>query len=129
AVVRGEIALSGTSAGPLAIEVAMSLGDEALAEVSTVVRGDVTQVDVVIPALHNGQDRARLVWSPEAPHLVDVEVVLRDRDSGEEVDRVASYVGLREVSVGGGRFLLNGQPYYTRSVLNQGYRPETHLAS
>ena len=42
---------------------------------------------------------------------------------------MASYLGLREVSVGGGSFNLNGQPYYTRSVLNQGYRPETHLAS
>jgi hypothetical protein len=69
------------------------------------------------------------VWTPEDPTLVDAEVVLRDRESGEQVDAVSSYLGLREVGVGGGAFLLNGQPYYTRSVLNQGYRPETHLAS
>ena len=55
--------------------------------------------------------------------------MLRDPASGEEVDAVSSYLGLREVGVGRGSFLLNGQPYYTRSVLNQGYRPETHLAS
>jgi hypothetical protein len=86
-------------------------------------------VDIVVPALRNGQDRARLLWSPEHPRLVDVDVVLRERGSGREVDRISSYLGLREVSVGGGSFNLNGQPYYTRSVLNQGYRPETHLAS
>ena len=30
---------------------------------------------------------------------------------------------------GGGRFLLNGRPYYLRLVLEQGYWPESHLAA
>ena len=114
---------------PLRLEVTLTLGEEVLGEVSCVVRQEVTQIDIAVPAVRNGQDRARLLWAPEHPHLVDAEVVLRDRDSGQPVDTVASYLGLREVSVGGGSFNLNGQPYYTRSVLNQGYRPETHLAS
>jgi hypothetical protein len=33
------------------------------------------------------------------------------------------------VAVGGGRFLLNEEPYYQRAVLDQGYRPHTHLAT
>jgi beta-galactosidase/beta-glucuronidase len=129
AVVSGEITLATTPSRALTVEVTLTSGDETLAEVSCVVTRAVTQVEVPVPALRNGQDRARLLWTPEDPNLVDVQVVLRDRDSGDQVDLVTGYLGLREVGVGRGSFLLNGQPYYTRSVLNQGYRPETHLAS
>lgn len=129
AVVQGEITLGTTPKRPLTLEVTLRLGEEVLAEVSCVARREVTQVDIAVPALRNGQDRARLLWTPESAQLVDVEILLRDRQSGAPIDTVASYLGLREVSVGGGSFILNGQPYYTRSVLNQGYRPETHLAS
>ncbi len=128
-VVSGEVTLAATPARPLQLDVTLSAGEEVLAEVSYVARRAVTHVEIAVPAMRHGQDRARLVWTPEDPHLVDVEVVLRDHESDEEVDRVASYLGLREVSVGGGAFKLNGQPYYTRSVLNQGYRRDTHLAS
>jgi glycosyl hydrolase family 2 len=100
-----------------------------LADVSCVAEHQRTQLDLVVPAMRNGQDRARLLWSPEHPRLVDADVVVRDRSSGEEIDRISSYLGLREVSVGEGSFNLNGGPYYTRSVLDQGYRPKTHLAS
>ena len=129
AVVSGEITLASAPRRGLVLEVTLTLGDEPLAEASFVATRTVTQVEVPVPAVRNGQDRARLLWTPEDPHLVDVQVVLRDHDSGEQVDVVDSYLGLRETGVGGGAFLLNGQPYYTRSVLNQGYRPETHLAS
>ena len=43
--------------------------------------------------------------------------------------RSYSYLGLRTAEVGGGRFLLNGRPYYVRSVLEQGFWPDTHLAA
>jgi len=128
-VVSGEITLAAAPAQPLQVEVTLSLDGMVLGEVTCPAKGPVIQVEIPVPALRNGQDRAQLVWSPEEPHLVDVEVVLRGRKSGEQIDHVASYLGLREVGVGGGSFLLNGQPYYTRSVLNQGYRPDTHLAS
>jgi beta-galactosidase/beta-glucuronidase len=128
AVVHGEITLAARPAGRLGLQVTLRLGDEVLGEVSCGVQGEVTRIDIPVPAMRNGQDRARMLWTPEHPHLVDVDVVLRD-PTGQPIDTVASYLGLREVSVGGGSFNLNGQPYYTRSVLNQGYRPETHLAS
>jgi beta-galactosidase/beta-glucuronidase len=128
AVVHGEITLAATPASPLGLQVTLSLGEEVLGEVSCAVHQRVTHIDIPVPAVRNGQDRARLVWTPEHPHLVDAQVVLRD-PTGRPEDSVASYLGLREVSVGGGTFNLNGQPYYTRSVLNQGYRRETHLAS
>jgi hypothetical protein len=36
---------------------------------------------------------------------------------------------VRSVGFSGGRFLLNGRPYYLRLALEQGYWPESHLAA
>lgn len=71
--------------------------------------------------------REELLWSPEHPNLVDATLTLLTEN--EIVDEVQSYVGLRSVGVGSGRFLLNGFPYYLRLVLEQGYWPESHLAA
>ncbi len=62
-------------------------------------------------------------WSPEDPflHELDLDVVAPD---GTVVDRVHSYLGLREVRVEGDRLLLNGEPLYLRMVLDQGYWPD-----
>jgi beta-galactosidase/beta-glucuronidase len=60
-------------------------------------------------------------WSPEAPHLYALEVMLTN--DGREVDRVESYFGLRKVETRDGRFWLNGAPYVQRLVLDQGYFP------
>ena len=50
-------------------------------------------------------------------------------DAGVAVgeDAVSSYLGLREVSVGPDTLRLNGQRFYLRSVLEQGYWPASHL--
>ena len=127
--VRGQVSFSRRPAAGARLEITVSLGDETLSEQSFVVQDKAPTVDLSFAALRNGQERARLVWSPEHPALLDVEVVVRDAASGDEVDRVASYIGLRSVSVGGGSFALNGQPYYVRAVLDQGYRPQTLLAA
>ena len=44
--------------------------------------------------------------------------------SGEVVDRVESYFGMREVCVRNGRFLLNGAPVFQRLVLDQGFNSQ-----
>jgi hypothetical protein len=44
-------------------------------------------------------------------------------------DEVASYLGLRSAAVAEGRFLLNDRPCYLRSVLSQGFWPQSHLAA
>ena len=61
-------------------------------------------------------------WSPEDPHLYDVEVRLG-------ADHVRSYVGMRSLGVGVDdsgvpRLLLNGRPYLHVGVLDQGYWPD-----
>jgi beta-glucuronidase len=50
------------------------------------------------------------LWSPEAPHLYEVEVAL------ESGDRLEDNVGFREVRVEGDRLLLNGRPLFLRGV-------------
>jgi len=69
-----------------------------------------------------------LMWSPRVPRLFDATVSITGR-SGVAIETVASYLGLRSVASEGGRFVLNGRPYYVRSVLSQGYWPDSLLAS
>ncbi|PCN46637.1 glycoside hydrolase family 2 [Curtobacterium sp. 'Ferrero'] len=104
--------------------------DEQLAVVETAVGATATEVEVMVPIARqaNGQAEDELAWTPETPRLVDATVTLLDRD-GTPVDAVASYFGLRTTAVGAGAFLLNGRPYDVRSVLNQGYWPDSHLAA
>jgi hypothetical protein len=66
--------------------------------------------------------RNELLWSPHAPHLIDVHLELWG-ERGELLDQVRSYTALRSATVQGDRFLLNGRPYHLRMVLDQGYWP------
>ncbi len=108
------------------VSIALGRAGEPLARVTAAVAGRRAEVAVRIPAQENGQAYEELLWSPERPTLLDAEVRLQ-WPGGEDV--VASYLGLRSAGVGGGRFLLNDRPYYVRSVLNQGYWPESHSAA
>ena len=101
----------------------VTIGDLAISANRTRVEGTIS-----LARQTNGQDYEQLLWSPETPRLVDATVTLSD-GAGARVDAVGSYLGLRSVAVEGGHFLLNDRPYYLRSVLNQGYWPESHLAS
>ena len=66
------------------------------------------------------------LWSPQAPNLYDVTIRLDQDNSptGEAVDEVHSYFGMREVAISEGRVLLNGEPYTMKLVLDQGYYPD-----
>ena len=135
AVVHGELSLSRQPGRPVTVEVTLRFEGDILARQTWRVTERVTTLEVSLPMLANGQERARLLWSPDSPHLIDADVVVRDEGRtgqpgpGEVVDSVAGYLGLRTVGVGGGSFRLNDAPCYLRSVLDQGYRPQTHLAS
>jgi beta-galactosidase/beta-glucuronidase len=127
--VEAEVTLARVPDAPLRVEIELSLDGEVLAESTTTVRTPRSRIDLVIPALRNGIDREQLLWSPERPTLLDARVTVRDAVTLAVVDTVDSYVGLRSTGVGHGAFLLNGRPYYVRSVLNQGYRRDTLIAN
>ena len=67
--------------------------------------------------------RNELLWRPEKPTLIDAEIELWHQ--GELLDQVKSYTAMRTVSIQRDRFMLNGQPYYLRLVLDQGYWEES----
>ncbi|HET9526719.1 MAG TPA: glycoside hydrolase family 2 TIM barrel-domain containing protein [Pyrinomonadaceae bacterium] len=67
------------------------------------------------------------LWSPESPHLYDLQVRLYDED--RLLDEVASYVGLRGIELRQGKFLINGKPTYLKMVLDQGFWPDGLLTA
>ena len=67
--------------------------------------------------------RKMKLWSPESPFLYDLVYTVKDA-SGQVVDAVKSYVGMRKVHTADGRFYLNNRPYFQRLVLDQGFYPE-----
>ncbi len=60
-------------------------------------------------------------WRPADPFLYGVEVRL---ESGGETDAVNTWAGLRKIHVEGTRILLNNEPIFLRTVLDQGFYPD-----
>lgn len=105
--------------------------DAGAVDVEVVADGDVEVVasfQGAVVGRWQGRGAARIsldsamAWTPESPHLYELEVNLLPA-TGDQADRVASYFGLRKVETKEGRFLLNGEPYIQRLVLDQGYFP------
>lgn len=67
------------------------------------------------------------LWSPESPHLYDLEITIND--GRKTLDRVTSYFGMRKISMakdknGFLRLCLNNQPYFQLGPLDQGFWPD-----
>ncbi|MEV0618413.1 sugar-binding domain-containing protein [Nonomuraea sp. NPDC050404] len=127
--VRCRVQLSLWPRRPLNLTVRLSIGDRLLAEQRTPMDGQEMAFDVSIPALRHAQDLDDLLWSPDQPNLVDATVVLSDAADDTPVDRVGSYLGLRDLGWDDGVFLLNHKPCFLRFALQQGYWPESHLSA
>jgi beta-galactosidase/beta-glucuronidase len=54
---------------------------------------------------------------------------LKVHGPGGLVDTVDSYFGIRSVGTQDGRVLLNGTPIYLKTVLDQGYWPQSNLTA
>lgn len=61
-------------------------------------------------------------WVPGKPFLYDLRVHLLD--SGDIVDEVFSYFGLRDIRIDGDSILINGDPVFHRLILDQGFWPQ-----
>ncbi|AYF97614.1 glycoside hydrolase family 2 protein [Protaetiibacter intestinalis] len=106
-----ELTVDASDGGAHPLTVAVLDGGERVAEAGGV-SGETLRIRVPEPR----------PWSPDDPHLYDLEIALGD-------DRVTSYVGLRSVEVapdthGVPRLHLNGAPYPHLGVLDQGYWPD-----
>lgn len=68
-----------------------------------------------------------VLWSPDQPHLYDLEVKLLYR--GKEIDKVSSYFAMRKISMGvtddgHERLFLNNSPLFQYGTLDQGWWPD-----
>lgn len=72
-------------------------------------------------------DQVRL-WGPGHPDLYGLRLELLDED-GATVDSLASYAGLRSVTIRGRQILINGEPVFQRLVLDQGYWPQSLMTA
>ena len=123
-----EVDLTRRPAGNVTVQVELSIAGEHLARQSFLAVEPRSQATIQIARQSNGQAFEALLWSPENPRLIDAHVSII-ADDGSILDESFSYFGLRSVGVAGGRFLLNDRPYFVRSVLEQGYWPQSHLAA
>jgi len=110
------------------VRVSLTHGETLLAMQEMTTSEPRSRIVCTIPKQLNGQAYEDLLWSPDKPRLIDARVQLLDA-AGHTIDELWSYVGLRSVGSAGGHFLLNDRPLYVRSVLEQGYWPQSHLAA
>lgn len=110
------------------LRVTLTVGSQLLADDTyQVVAGEVhRRIALSDPGIDDF--RNDLLWSPEQPTLIRAHLQLLG-ERGELLDEAWSYTALRQVSVQGDRFLLNGRPYRLRFVLDQGYWPDTGLTA
>jgi beta-galactosidase/beta-glucuronidase len=125
--VHARVGLTAAIPGSASVDIELRHGDTVLAR--TTVHSEASEVEVVLTlsGQANGQAYEELLWSPEHPRLVDARIDV-EHSSGVS-DSVASYLGVRSAAVERRLFLLNDRPRYVRSVLSQGYWPESHLAA
>jgi beta-galactosidase/beta-glucuronidase len=105
---------------PCELAVAVALDGRVLSCAAVTMDDRVARVTIDLAGANSGGHHEELLWRPERPVLLDAGVAV-----GEDV--VSSYLGLREVTVGPDTLRLNGQRFYLRSVLEQGYWPASHL--
>jgi beta-galactosidase/beta-glucuronidase len=120
--------IDGEPRDPLRLAVTLtSRGTRLAADTYTVVAGEVhRRIALSDPGIDDS--RNELLWSPDSPHLIDVQLELWG-ERGELIDQALSYTALRSAAVQGDRFVLNNRPYLLRMVLDQGYWPETGLTA
>lgn len=128
---RWEIGFEGFVAGKpqkdMQLKVRLTVGNQLLVnDTYEVLNGEIhRRIALSDPGIDDY--RNELLWSPEKPTLIDAEIQLWCH--GQLVDEVKSYTAMRTVSIQRDRFMLNGQPYYLRLVLDQGYWEETLMTA
>ena len=114
---QGTIALSLSSSSPTATATV-----SVMSEGKTVTR--LTGLDA--NASHDIRIPAPRLWSPDSPHLYDLEILLYDH--GVQTDKVKGYFGMRKISKGMADghpcLMLNNRPLYQFGVLDQGWWPD-----
>ncbi|MFR3685515.1 MAG: glycoside hydrolase family 2 protein, partial [Enterococcus sp.] len=107
------------------LRIKIARGDELIVDNLTMIKNGSLNVDFEIPDFND--HHYGFWWSPDQPNLYDVELVLYVND--RETDRVNSYFGMRTISIEHQSICLNHMPFYTKSVLYQGYYPNSLMTA
>jgi beta-galactosidase/beta-glucuronidase len=120
--------IDGVPTDPCRLSVTLtSRGTLLAADTYAVVAGEVhRRIALSDPGIDDS--RNELLWSPDSPNLIDVQLDLWGK-RGELLDHAVSYTALRSTAVQGDRFVLNNRPYLLRMVLDQGYWPDTGMTA
>lgn len=114
ALFRVEVACRLESTGRVRVEIWDDQGRRLVAHASAAVT---TETPSALLELRLADPKT---WSPDSPFLYTLRATL---DDGRDV--VEQRVGLRTFEARNGQLWLNGQPFYMRAALDQGYWPET----
>ena len=123
-----EYELGGDTSGAFELEASISFGGQSIASQTLTVNSNTPGKEwsanpgISGHSISLGASSGLKLWSPETPNLYDLTV--RVKQNGAVLDEVQSYFGVRTVSLENGKFLLNGQPYYLKFVLDQGYHSD-----
>jgi beta-galactosidase/beta-glucuronidase len=125
---RLDALIDGEQRKNLRLRVKLNVGNLLLADDTyTVVSGEVhRRIALSDPGIDDY--RNELLWSPQQPTLIQAHIQLW-AGRGKLIDEVRSYTALRQISIQGDRFLLNGRPHNLRLVLDQGYWIESGLTA
>lgn len=143
------LSLMGTADGSLTVDAQAALAEDsgrerALAlELSVLDHTGAVVLQAALPLDTRGKLHTALaagtphLWSPSDPYLYQVKAVLRANVSGSAAatqDIVESYCAFRSVSIerdaqGAPRFFLNGEPFFVKGILDQGYWPDGLLTA
>jgi beta-galactosidase/beta-glucuronidase len=118
--------------GSLTVEARIVSPQEALSlQIAAVSGGSVAATAVSLAdgprATAETQVETPRLWSPDDPFLYDLEIELHGPHG--LIDKVDSYCGFRSISTQDGKVLLNNQPIYLKTVLDQGYWPKSNLTA
>lgn len=122
--VRALVELDRRPSQPITLDLAVGLEGRILAASSTLVDDRCVELTLPLSGQANGVNYEQILWYPGHPVLLDTAAVLHG-PAGD--DRVAGYLGHRDVAIHGRELLLNFRPVVLRSVLEQGYWPQSHL--
>ena len=118
--IEGNVSVSAkiSSPGPSQI-VSISIHDQGVTQASAMSLADGPRAVV---SAYVSEPR---LWSPDQPFLYGLRIELHGPEG--LLDAVDSYFGIRTVTTQEGKVLLNGTPVYLKTVLDQGYWPESNL--
>ncbi|PRO66531.1 glycoside hydrolase family 2 protein [Alkalicoccus urumqiensis] len=121
----GRFSLHTTLAGvtePVYVEAELTFQGEWITTAGIWLRPDKTEGTIELEADTDSADFRVYTWSPEAPHLYDIELRVVDADR-RPLDELTMYAGMRDIRVENGRVLLNRETFYQQLILDQGYYP------